>query len=68
MKYTHVPLNMRLKKMELQYFIECSKKIKVIQDPELTGNHTSGRKCNISFQKKSFINVLSDKWTFWYKA
>jgi len=53
MNYTYVPLNMRPKKMQLQYFMECSKKIKIIQDPELTGNHTSGRKCTISFQKKS---------------
>jgi hypothetical protein len=38
-----------------------SKILKIIQEAELTGNHAAGIKCNISFQKKSFANMLSDK-------
>ena len=30
--------------MQLQYFMESSKKLKIIQESELTRNHTSGRK------------------------
>lgn len=56
MRYKHVPLNTRLKEMQLQYFMESSKKLKIIQESELTRNHTSGRKWNISYQKKSEVS------------
>jgi hypothetical protein len=39
---------MGLKGMQLQYFME-SKKLKLIQDAELIGNHVAGRKCNLTF-------------------